>query len=210
MTLSREAMLELMAYADGELDGDARVRVQALLAESAEARAVVSALETLGEVVSEVEEHRAKSDGADGIADVVLLRIAGAESQEPLLRPAPASSRVAAARDGGAAGGRATAGRRRVRASAAVGAVLAMAAAVALLVRSREAALGSLFGGRETAVVSPAGSSEASGGGVEVESLDSPDVPVSVFYQPASGGPNLTAASVVVWINEEARANGDR
>jgi len=44
MSLSRETMLALMAYADGELEGKERARVDALLAKSEEARRVVQAM----------------------------------------------------------------------------------------------------------------------------------------------------------------------
>ena len=75
-TLSHETMLELMQYADGELDGDAatRARVEELLRTSEEARRVVAAMGTLGDIVREGADGRGAV--ADAIADRVMAGIA--------------------------------------------------------------------------------------------------------------------------------------
>src|SRR6185312_14724815 len=74
-TLSREAMIELMAYADGELDGDALARAEQLVRSDDEARRLVDAMRGIGEVVRELPEAHA-SERASGIADDVMARIA--------------------------------------------------------------------------------------------------------------------------------------
>ena len=51
--LSHEAMMDLMAYADGELEGEALARIEALLQSNEAARNIVSAMGDLGDVVRE-------------------------------------------------------------------------------------------------------------------------------------------------------------
>jgi len=80
MTLSREAMLELMAYADGELDADAHARVEALIASNDEARGVVDSMQTLGDAVRSVRDAYAPTSAiADSIAADVMAKIEAAQ-----------------------------------------------------------------------------------------------------------------------------------
>ncbi len=171
MSLSHEIMIELMQYADGELDAEARTRVETLLETSAEARGVVGALGALGDVVREGIEERASSSGhaADGIADGVMAAIASAagESRDeragdrrvvpfaPPPRPAPPVPRKI--RAGGAS---------------AVIAIVALAAGVILFARSNgpTPSHGDLFASAPPGSISePAPSAAASEGIAQVE-----------------------------------------
>jgi anti-sigma factor RsiW len=123
--LSREAMLDLMAYADGELEGAERARIEELVRKSEEARRVVDSLRTLGDVVRTLPESEAVSqrllDGiADGIADDVM-RSLEAEPAVPVSNVVPLAARRAGGR------GRAV--------GVAVG-VLALAAGALLMLRT--------------------------------------------------------------------------
>jgi len=225
MTLSHEAMIELMQFADGELDAEARVRVEALLESSAEARGVVDAMGTLGEVVREGIEERASTSGraADGIADGVMAAIAtaAAEGREarggdrnvvPFAPSRPALPVPRKVRAGGAS---------------AVVAVLALAAGVVLFARSKEPtpSHGDLFASAPPSAISgPAASSAASkaiaqiassgaeAGGVDLEEVRSIRNKVNVFFTPAPPTPTQgtsARASVVVWIDDSDDNRGE-
>lgn len=211
MSLSREQVLRLMAYADGELEDGERASVESLLAASAEARCVVAAMEgsAIGEWVVRSQDERAARGGADGIADAVIAKI-----------QAPAAVDIAAAR------------RRqeeRQRASRRTGAIavgfLALAAGVALYVASNRSG-GSVVPSMPVAANPPATSALSTAATaaqpaiapsaalpenavaresppVEIES-DSDDV--SVYYVPTSPGAaaNVNATSVVIWFDDTA------
>jgi hypothetical protein len=86
MSLSRETMLALMAYADGELEGKERDRVDALLTKSEEARRVVGAMRggavgvwlagTAAGAAAGARGAHPAAHPADGIADAVMARVA--------------------------------------------------------------------------------------------------------------------------------------
>ena len=191
MTLSRETRMELMALADGELEGAAKERAEQLLERSAEAREMVAsvrdpALRTwLGEALS-------GRSAAAGIADAVMARIEREPS--PSRRPAARSRRGREAR--WAAPG--------VGSKVAVVAALAVAAGVALFVVTDRMAHVA------TGAAGPAASLEGAGGGalasaslgVEVEEVDSASR-VSIFEIPAMAK-SSTPSSVVVWIDDDA------
>lgn len=195
MSLSREEMLDLMQYADGELTGEAASRVEALLRANEEARRVVDAMGELGDVVRDgVEDRAAGMTIADGIADRVM-----AEVQKP-----QAASNVMPME-----------ARRRGGAAAAVVAVFALAAGALLLLKSsgqssplaREAPL-------ETATQAPAtvappapaplatavAQVEATPG-IDLEEAHSTKNKLDVFFVPSAEGAG-SAASVVVWIDD--------
>jgi len=133
MRLSQEKMLALMAFADGELAGEEKAQVEALLATSEDARRVVAAMrgDTSAVAVDAwlakqskqgSDEGATKRHPADGIADVVMSRI---EAE------GPAVTSLAAAREKRAA---------RVRNFAMVGAAItAIAAAAALVITGGQA-----------------------------------------------------------------------
>jgi hypothetical protein len=199
-TLSQETMLELMQYADGELDGDAaaRARVEELLRTSDEARRVVAALGTLGDIVREEADER--SGMADAIADRVMAGITSADPAAkviPLVRPA-----------------------RRGRSGAvpAVVAGLALAAGVVLFIRS-QGAPSSSHEGRFAAAAPPSVESQGddddtSDGalaqtelpGVDLEEVRSIRNKVDVFFVPSE---KSAGASVVVWIDDRGDRRGE-
>ncbi len=94
MSLPPDTMLELMALADGELQGDARERAEKLVAQSDEARRIVEQLRSpaLGSLLEEAMNERAGT--ADGIADAVMARLERLERKDE----APAVVRLADAR----------------------------------------------------------------------------------------------------------------
>jgi anti-sigma factor RsiW len=175
MTLSRETMLELMALADGELEGDAKARAEALAAESEEAHRVVESMREpglrfwLGETV----EQRART--ADGIADAVMEKLVTAGGQPQ--------------------GTRARRSLRVVTAPAAVGAALAIAAAVAIYVGQHKTEP------LPTAVVATSSGEGTHHGAVEVDEIDSV-AHVSIFQISAIANPSAQS-SVVVWVDDE-------
>jgi hypothetical protein len=204
MSLSWQEKLELMAFADGELEGEAEARVEALLGASAEARTVVAAIRAAGidRWLGEAIEQR--SETADGIADVVMARL-----------DAGPAARGAGMTDGRGAVGRPVgpwSPRNRVRVVVFGGAALvAAAAAVALVVRGRP-------DGRSTVVATTAapapqatvsaGAPEpeeraSAAGGVVVDEIDSPAGQVSIFQIPSLAH---AASSVVVWVDDDPGA----
>jgi hypothetical protein len=190
MSLSKETMLELMRYADGdaELDAASRARIEALLRASEEARGVVEAMGALGDFVREGASQRpGKSAAADAIADGVMAAIA-----QESVRVAP----IARAR------------RSRAGAASAVIVALALASGVIFSLRSKLPAPIAKVEPAVTARPAPAGEpeapsalpaalAEAEGHGVDLEEVRSVRNKVDVFFMPPAVG-----ASVVVWIDD--------
>ena len=187
MSLSRQNMLDLMAYADGELPAEDRARVEQLLASSEAARRVVGSFNDLGDWVDEAYEQPS-AVLSNAIATVVMARV------KSLPQPARAGAVVDLA------------SARRTRVVTVVVAAAALAAGVMLYNRDDRTA-------RSTdpapAPPIPALSSAprppkievAAAGGVDVEHVESPTHEVSVFYLPAVAAAN--ASSVVVWIGDD-------
>jgi hypothetical protein len=125
MSLPPDTMLELMALADGELQGDARKRAETLVAQSDEARRIVEQLRSpaLGSLLAEAMSEQAA--GAEGIADAVMARVERLERKDD----APGVVRLA--------DGRARRGVPRPLLAGTL-AVLGVAAAVALYLRSSQ------------------------------------------------------------------------
>ena len=137
MSLTQETLFELMALADDELEGEARARVEALVARSDEARRVVAALRhpAVGAFLrGEVEDH---GPGADGIADLVVATLEGERAAAASSGP-PAVAPLASLRRSTRAPRRSGATRVQLVALAATGA-LALAAGVTLYVGSGQA-----------------------------------------------------------------------
>jgi hypothetical protein len=192
MSLSRETMMDLMAFADGELEGEDRARVERLVAENSEARSVVDAMRSPAIGAWLEGEMARRAAAADGIAGAVMARL-----------PARAPSR----------------GRSPVVVLS-IGAALALAAGIALILRSEGAST-------ETHVpvasvetpsvdVQPPPASLARGEtlaqrptqGVEVDEVDSPSRGISVFEIPVAGAAAANAngpSSVVIMIEDEGR-----
>jgi anti-sigma factor RsiW len=203
MSLPQETMIDLMAYADGELQGDARARVEELVRTNDEARGVLDAMGALGDVVREGADARAEAASIDSIADDVIAKIERSEDTGRGSRiPAP----IAQARNG-----------RRMGTTVVI-AALALAAGVVFLVRA--GAPPAATATRETpAAVRPSASSPLEApssapaavaatedNGVDLEEVSSTENKVDVFFMPrASLG---AAASVVVWIDDGPARHG--
>jgi anti-sigma factor RsiW len=195
MSLSRETMLELMALADGELEGPARERAERVTAESEEARRLVESIRSpdLQIWLDETLERRRPS--ADGIADAVMARL---EATHPARRAGTGPRK-----------GKTTGRFSRVAAvGAIVGAALALAAAVAMYARPGDHEGVARTGAAPPGTSAPVGSPETAGTegaptarGVEVEEIDSPSH-VSIFEIAAVANAS-TPSSVVVWIDDD-------
>ena len=74
MTLAKDVMLELMAYADGELEPTEMARVERLIAADADAKRLVESMGFLGKVV--VEMHEPSHAAATlGLVDDIMARV---------------------------------------------------------------------------------------------------------------------------------------
>jgi anti-sigma factor RsiW len=205
MSLSKEALLELMAYADGELEGEDAQRVEALLATDEEARTFVASLAPVGEWVARAEEEHAVASGADSIASAVMEKI-------------DAGRRPVSLDD-------ARRKRLRERITWVVAGVVAVAAGVAVYLRSEVpgAAPGPVAVTPPAKAPAPEKATTPNEGhtavaanttapdeepGVDVDTVESPNE-VSVFYVPAvAAAANLNASSVVIWIDETKDPKG--
>ncbi len=207
MSLSRETMLDLMAFADGEIDAEARERVDKLVRDDAEAARVVTAIRSAELRPWLVQAFEQRAHRADGIADAVMARLDGGgapsairadsgDVQLPQRARSRSTPRAAVAGFGGVA--------------------LAIAAGVALYLRvgderavpQQPSAAGATSSqpviARQEGPGSPAPStheSAPSGSGVEVDEIDS-SMRVSIF-ELAAMADTSTPSSVVVWIDDE-------
>jgi hypothetical protein len=213
MSLSPETMTELMALADGELEGEARERAERLAAESEEARQLVEAIRSpvLGTLLARVMNERTAA--ADGIADAVMAKLEAAKR-----------SGKRDAVDGGVVRLSDARARRGITRGqlAVLGGALVLAATILLYMRSSQDGLdrpapvasvvlpSSSLPSAEARPI-PAPSALAQGAhpaqGVEVDEIDSPahdvtvfEIPVSGMAAAASGG---TPSSVVIMIEDE-------
>lgn len=203
MSLSHETILELMSFADGELEGADKERVERLVADNDEARRVVESLRggEVGAWLSSAMDERAVRGGADCIADDVMAAIAqpsagGVASLANHRARGPARSRVPIA-------------------GAAVVAVLAMAAAAILYIdggapkpgeRAPVASVGTphLDFQVPSATVAQANENPTAPAGVEVNEIDAPSRGVSVFEIPGAAAAAVAGpSSVVVWVEED-------
>jgi hypothetical protein len=176
MSLSQETVLELMALADGELQGEAKERAESLALRNEEARRLVEAMHAtrvrawLNDAVAE------QTRPADAIADEVMARL-----DEGPRRWSQARGRR---------------GSKVMLAQAIVASTLAIAAGVAICLRSDERRVA------KAPVASlrvPPG--EAPPQSVEVDEIDS-TAHVSIFEISAAANPTMRS-SVVVWIDDE-------
>ncbi|MEO8796573.1 MAG: hypothetical protein ABI551_01700 [Polyangiaceae bacterium] len=198
MSLSREEMMQVMSYADGELEGASLARAEALVDSSDDAALLVRELRTLGDCVRIVETERSLQRPP---LDIVTAVMADLDR-----RTAPVGSLA-----------------ERRRNAIIVGTftgMLALAAGWFLVVHNTtDRATGDALAanaGATPAVATTAPLSttpekvlpeqtQAVAGveGVDIESVESPSHDVSVFYVPATANANSNASSVVVWIGED-------
>lgn len=186
MSLSRQTMMELMAFADGELEGDDRARVERLVAENGEARGVVEAMRSPAIGAFLEGEMAERSAAADGIAGAVMAKL-------PARGPARGRSPAVVISIGVAA--------------------LALAAGVALILRSQGATTETHVpvASVDTPSVDmqPPVVAQRPTQGVEVDEVDSPSRGISVFEIPVAGAAAAANAnapsSVVIMIEDEGR-----
>lgn len=183
MTLDPQKMLELMAYADGELDEAEARAVEAWMATDPEAANVVENVARLGQYV--VSGHETRTASFD-VADAVMARL----DEAPVEKASGASVTVldTARRE------RRSDASTRLRIGFGLVATLSLAAAAILVLRPKEQ---SMALAPVSAVTQPA--SEDVSGGVEVTAIDVPGQSVSVFYLPSA---NNVSTNVVVWVDE--------
>jgi hypothetical protein len=184
VSLPREAQLEVMALADGELEGDERQRVERLVADDEEARRLFEAMRSPLLAMWVNEATREQSGAAAGIADNVMARLSVRpdQAQGGVVRRAPSDDRGDRTERAGRAG-RARA-RGPVRFAAVVGA-LALAAGVALYARTMVEPPGSRYS--PVASVQPPGANVP--GATEVPAVSAPPR--------IEGAPPSTAPSAV-------------
>jgi anti-sigma factor RsiW len=120
MRLSKETMLELMAYADGEIDENERIEeIEKLIASDADAKRVVESMGVLGRVVQRIYEPPAASS-TDGLVDEIMASVAKeGVPRKPSVRP----PKVVDLRD---------LRERRLKVAGAIVAVVALAAGIVL------------------------------------------------------------------------------
>jgi hypothetical protein len=221
MTLPREVVLELMAFADGELDGAARERAESLVASNTEARGFVEATRSahLRAFLESEVDRKAAAAGADAIAASVIRALAAQEQSaagegaaSPVAAPGETPLRLYARVP------RPALASAQVRTSLGVatfGVALAMAAGVALYVtRHPHADEATPVAPMARVELSPAkpGTETAPADGVEVDEIDSPAHDISVFEINGNAAAAASPAhppSVVIWV-EDSTASGSK
>lgn len=183
--LESERMMKLMAYADGELEGDERLEVEKLIATDVDAARFVRELGTLGDYVR------------DGHEDVVAPRIANVDLTSAIM-DAVAKTEIEPAKPAAADNVRSLDAERARRRKIGAGVVAALALAVSVLVMARPKDEAPLAKG-PAAPATTAAVATNGGSGVEVEAVESQGHSVSVFYLPSA---NELSTSVVVWVDE--------
>jgi len=172
--LTREQVLDVMAWLDGELEGDDADRVAALIESSPEAQELVRSMDVLGDFVRGSEHEARVEANLEGLADAVLAKTKPNDLERARLK-------------------RAQKGRVVLMAAT----LTALAAGVLVYARTQPVDLPSSHNVQPSA--QPA-ASVASAEGVQVDQLDTQDNGVSVFYVPADD--TKTPNTTVVWIDD--------
>jgi hypothetical protein len=222
VSLSKDELLELMAYGDGEIDGSKLAEIEALVAKSDLAKRVLARQGALRPWAARTRDVTIR--GSEGIAQAVMARMARIEEL------------------GGATvlrvpGERVRRGLHLPRAVRALGvvpriatgfvAIAAVAASVGLAYFWLRGAPGhqapvaaqdrKILGPSPTLPVPAAppparmtdtplavASAELpEESGIDIQAIESPEHQFSIFYVPGATGANAYASSVVVWIGEE-------
>lgn len=182
--------LELMLYADGELEEEKRAAVEAYLARDRSARLKMLAMGLTSEVVR--EQAAAAADRADDVADAVMAAVAAEAKRadaEPAERRAEVIPIARPARDRG----------RGLWPFAAV----ALAAAAALLLWGRSATTphgGGVASSGTTSIDAPV--KDSFDHGVEVSAVDFGSLTGAIFYVPT--GPASEETTTVVWLSDDS------
>jgi hypothetical protein len=185
-------MLLLMAFADGELEGEERQKAERILATQPDALRFVEQVGALGDWLQLGHEDRAA--GAVARFDVADSVMTVAKAPKVASVTSLSSTRGQRARELSAAGSAPPSSSLKV--GVGIAAALALAASVLVFARHRA---------EETPMATvatsqaPAVAAGATGTGVDVSAVNSPNNSVSVFYLP---GANELSTSVVVWVEE--------
>jgi anti-sigma factor RsiW len=171
--------MELMLFADGELDAERAAVVADWLEHHDEARSKITAMHMVSGIVR--QEADARSAGAADLVDAIMAEVAKEPAKVRTRRPRFPRSRAL---------------------SVAGGAVLA--AAAALLLWSRHEVPTPHAGAVANGSASPAASAvegSAHEHGVEVWSVDFGSQSGAVFYVPSEG--SASGTTTVVWVSED-------
>ncbi len=196
MSLSKQLILDLLAYADGELDGDAKRRIESILAKDEEAREVVAAASLLGDGIRVAEDERVLPRAADKLVDDVMAKVVGERMGFMQEKTEPQIVRL-----------------KRAAPVAAVSFAIAMAAGWWLFLRAPMVNPDSVTAGIDSAIppssanVSPSAKAHEErdvATGPEGAELESADSPVSVFFVSTTGDDlnKKAVSSVVVWLGD--------
>jgi hypothetical protein len=192
MKVNREIGLELMALADGQLEGQPMKHAERLAESDERAHALIARMSDprTKAWLSDSMEQRAVRAGADAIAESVLAQLRVSGGTESLSRVPRPASRVAS-----------RVPRERGRAMAVT---LTIAAVIALFVGYR--ASRGTGSGVANQLESVGGQPTTAARGVELDEIDAPAHDVSVFE--ISGAAALATnsppgSSVVIWIDDE-------
>jgi negative regulator of sigma E activity len=207
--VNKAELLQLMAYADGELSDEERDEIARLVDADETAGQVAEQMGTLGDVIRAVHADRTSSKAVAtfDIADAVMADVADVEPERPSMSPSQPVAKVHSLED---------ARRRRVGLAAGVAAALALAAGFIVMARNGDERTVAEVPVTPVTPVTPSAAPSpepappvqvasadpvpAQGGpGVEVDAIESPGHSVSVFYLPNA---NEVSTSVVVWIDE--------
>ena len=184
MKLASDAMMKLMAYADGELEAGERAEVEALLAKDAEAKRFVAQLGSLGAVVKAVQKPLPEID----VVAAVMAKVKDEQATEKSKVVSLDARRA-----------------QRTKIGLAIAAVMAVAAAIAFYSRPQEQPLAQLPKGPPIATTrgGTTPSPDVPEPGVVVEAIDSPGQTVKVIYGPDRT--NEMQTSVIIWVDEERK-----
>jgi len=228
MSLSETELIYLMAYVDRQVDDDELPEVEELLKNSEEARQIVAQHAALGDWVRQNSDERAEAGGADRIAGRVLVEIEKLGGGKVIMlekervrhalnrqRMKEFSALFAVAAmaaaflllpsqgKGPVATGPTPSVSVKVPKSAVPpgtpGADPAGPGSVVAVAPTASAE------GEAVVATNPSNPGNAEGEGdtpIDVQSVESPDHPFSIFYVPAATGLEAHASSVVVWIGE--------
>jgi anti-sigma factor RsiW len=194
--LTPETMLELMAYADGELEGEDLTRIETLIASNTAAERLVSSMHTLGDCLRVTEAQRPVPKIVNRIAHEVMAQIEAEKARRAVVPLAPRAVRM-----------------RNAIVAGTVSAAIAIAAGWAMFVVPPDS------GPRPPAPVAlaptvrapvapatPVTPTTPDGTGVDLNQVESPAGQVSVFYVPAvaAGIADENVSSVVLWLGPDA------
>lgn len=179
MRLSRDQVLEIMAWSDGEIDAGDEDRIAALVASSPEAQELVRSFDALGELVR-ASDYGASAcevrlEGPAGLVDAVMARAQPDDLDRARMKRAQKGRVVLVAAT-----------------------LAALAAGVLVYARTGPVQISS------PDVPLSASISDVSPHGVQVDELDTQDNGVSVFYVAADD--TKTPNTTVVWIDDSTPA----